>query len=232
MSQNRYRHTDGLNGVIAIALQDALIRSHALFETLESGARYAAIAKVVAEEQEKRIRRVGDDAPAFILEDIDRGPVSSSALLQEGPLVVSFYRGLWCPYCQRDLAGFEQILDDIRHTNTSVIAITHFLQSEARQRFVETHDFHVALLDDVQGTVAEEFGIRWAPEDSELIEKELGWDIITPHGTGPWILPIQARYVIAPNNRIVFAEIAFNYNETSGPSSILPLLADLSRTSS
>jgi peroxiredoxin len=212
-----------------MALQDALMKSRAQFEALEPNARYTAIAKVVAEEQQKRIRRVGDEAPAFALEDMDRGQVSSSALLETGPLVVSFYRGLWCPYCQLDLAGFEEIMDDVSRTNTSIIAITHFIQSEVRERFAETHNLRLPVLDDANGIVAERFGIRWAPEDSELIEKELGWDIVTPHGSGPWILPMQARYVIARNNQIVFAEIAFNYDEASGPSSILPCLAELSR---
>jgi len=210
-----------------MALRDALTKSHALFEELESGARYAAIAKVVSEEQEKRIRGVGDEAPIFTLEDVDRGPVSSPTLLRAGPLVINFYRGLWCPYCQKDLAGFDEIMDDVHRTHTSVLAITHFLQSGARERFIETYDVRLTLLDDTEGRVAEQFGIRWAPEESELIEKELGWDIITPHGTGPWILPMQARYVIAPDNQIVFAEVAFNYDETSSPSSILPCLANL-----
>jgi peroxiredoxin len=216
----------------SMSLRDALAESRPLFDSLDSNARYAAIAKVVAVEQEKRIRRVGDEAPTFNLEHRDRGLLSSTLLLKEGPLVVSFYRGLWCPYCERDIGSVDEIMGAVNDSNASVIAIAHQVHNEARKQFAETHNSRFSLLDDVEGTIAEQFGIRWAPEDSELIEKEFGWDIVTPQGSGPWILPMQARYVIAPNNRIVFAEVAFNYDESSAPSSILPYLTDRSHTSS
>jgi peroxiredoxin len=147
--------------------------------------------------------------------------------LLRGPLIVNFYRGLWCSYCQQDLLGLEQITPDIRKANASVVVITHDLEAAARQRLRQTTNFGFPIVDDVAGEVAEQFGIRWAPEDASLIESALGADLVTLRGTGPWILPMQARYVIGRDGVIVFANIAADYDQRSEPATVLPVLAEL-----
>ena len=210
-----------------MSLRNALEGLRVQSDRLEAAARYVAAAKVIVEEGKKRLLKVGDHAPAFSLQDPRVGCVSSSKLLREGPLVVNFYRGLWCPYCQLDLASLEGVTADISHAKASVIAITHDLEGGVRQRFLEVHPISFPLLDDSDGKVAEAFGIRWSPDDSRLIEAELGMDIVTLRGDGPWILPMQARYVLGLDGLIAFADVIFNYDERSEPSVVLPVLAAL-----
>uniref|UniRef100_UPI00227FBF97 redoxin domain-containing protein n=2 Tax=Enterobacterales TaxID=91347 RepID=UPI00227FBF97 len=69
----------------------------------------AQIASGVAE----RALKVGDAAPGFTLSDSENRPCSSTALLAKGPLVVSFYRGIWCPYCTLDLQALQAALPAI-----------------------------------------------------------------------------------------------------------------------
>lgn len=90
------------------SLRDALAALYSRFDADQLVERYSAAAKLVAEEERRRVRQVGDRVPPFNLTHPERGYISSSDLLDEGPLIVSFYRGLWCSYCQRDLLGVEE----------------------------------------------------------------------------------------------------------------------------
>lgn len=210
-----------------MSLRDALAELYSRFDADQYRERYAAVADLIADEEKRRVQQVGDQAPTFALTDPDSGSVSSSELLLRGPLIVNFYRGLWCSYCQQDLLGLEQISLDIRKANASIIVITHGLEATVRQRLRQTSSFEFPILDDVTGEVAEQFGIRWAPEDASLIESALGADLVTLRGTGPWILPMQARYVIGQDGIIVFANIAADYDQRSEPATVLPVLAEL-----
>jgi hypothetical protein len=108
---------------------------------------------------------------------------------------------------------------------TFIVVITHGLEATVRQRLRQTTHFGFPIVDD--GEVAEQFGLRWAPEDASLIESALGADLITLRGTGPWISPMQARYVIGRDGVIVFANVAADYDQRSEPATVLTILAEL-----
>jgi peroxiredoxin len=210
-----------------MSLRDALADLYSRFDADQHRERYAAAADLIANEEKRRVRQVGDQAPEFALTDPDLGNVTSSEGLLRGPLIVNFYRGLWCSYCQQDLLGLEQIMPDIRKANASVVVITHGLETTVRQHLRQTTNFGFPIVDDVNGDVAEQFGIRWPAEDANRIESALGTDLVSFRGTSPWILPMQARYVIGQDGIIVFANVAIDYDQRSEPASILPVLAEL-----
>jgi peroxiredoxin len=118
-------------------------------------------------------------------------------------------------------------MPDIREANASVVVMTHNLDNTVRQHLRQTTNFGFPILGDVNGRVAEQFGIRWALDDADMIETALGVDHAPLRGNNPWILPMQARYVIGRNSVIVFANIAIDYAQRSEPASILPVLAEL-----
>lgn len=210
-----------------MSLREALAELYSRFDADQQRESYAAAAAMIADEETKRIRGVGDKAPTFDLNDPDIGTVNSPEILRRGPLVVNFYRGLWCSYCQQDLVGLEEIMPEIRKANASAVAITHGMEQETRERLRRTTSLGFPIVDDLDGRVAEQFGIRWAAEDASLIESALGMDLPASRGMGPWILPMQARYVIAQNGTIAFANIARDYDQRSEPTAILPVLAGL-----
>jgi peroxiredoxin len=186
-----------------------------------------AVARLVSEEERARPLRVGDLAPAFTLPAYGGARVSSVDYLRSGPLVVTFYRGLWCPYCRRDLQSFTDAMTAIKETDASVVAV-----SRPRPPGVGSSSDHepglaFPLLEDEAGDVAVAFGIRWSAEDSRLIEAALGLDLATFRGTAPWIVPMQARFVIDRQGVVAFAEAAFDYSERSEPADLVPLLASL-----
>jgi len=190
-----------------------------------------SIEALIAAEQVNRLPQVGEIAPAFTLPDATGTTISSAALLRHGPLVLTFYRGLWCPYCQRDLHAFEEALPGIRSVGASVVGIAHRFASDDSRVLRHAREIGFPVLDDGEGDVAVRFGLRWAPDDSRLIEEQLGLNLFSFRGTEPWIVPMQARYVIGRDGIIVFTEVAFDYSQRSEPASVLPVLARLPRPS-
>lgn len=204
----------------------------ALTATLTSDSqRRQAIEALITAEQGNRPPKVGESAPVFALSDATGTSVSSATLLRQGPLVLTFYRGLWCPYCQRDLHGLEETLPHIRSAGASIVAISHQFVSADSRVLRHAREIGFPVLDDEEGNVAIRFGLRWPPDDSRLIEELLGLNLFSFRGTEPWIVPMQARYVIGCDGIIAFAEVAFDYSQRSEPVSVLPVLARLPRPS-
>lgn len=85
---------------------------------------HRATAELTASGQANRALRIGDRAPDFILPGPDGKPVSSAALLARGPLVITFYRGVWCSYCNMELQALQEALPGIEATGASLVAIS------------------------------------------------------------------------------------------------------------
>src|SRR6201995_2865426 len=136
-----------------------------------------AIEALIAAEQVNRLPQVGEIAPAFTLPDATGTTISSAALLRHGPLVLTFYRGLWCPYYQRDLHAFEEALPGIRSVGASVVGIAHRFASDDSRALQHAREIGFPVLDDGEGDVAVRFCLRWAPADSRLIEEPLGLNL-------------------------------------------------------
>ena len=185
------------------------------------------VVRMISEEEKARPLTVGDSAPGFTLRTSDGVLVSAETLLRSGPLVVTFYRGLWCPYCQSDLRGFDAAMPDIKSLGAAVLAISHARRADFGAPLEHGLHLDFPVLEDVSGDVAVRFGIRWSSEDTQFIEETLGLSSSTFRGTDPWIVPMQARFVIDVNSRIAFAEAAFTYDQRTDPAGVIPLLAQL-----
>jgi thiol-disulfide isomerase/thioredoxin len=85
---------------------------------------HRATAELVASGAAARALKAGDTAPPFVLKDPDGKPVSAAELLGQGPLVISFYRGAWCPYCNMELQALQEALPSFRELGASLVAIS------------------------------------------------------------------------------------------------------------
>jgi peroxiredoxin len=186
-----------------------------------------AIMKLIDDEEHARPLKVGDLAPRFELRSYDDVSVASDELLKAGPLVLTFYRGLWCPYCQKDLRRFVQLINEASELDNCVLAISRPPEPGYDRPRDHELGLNFPVLEDASGNLAVQYGIRWPAEDARLIERALGWDLLTFRGTQPWINPMQARFIINRHGRIAFAEIAFNYEERTDPANLVPLLIQL-----
>jgi len=190
-----------------------------------------AVVKMIDEEARVRPLKVGDRAPRFELRSYDDISFASDDMLKSGPLVLTFYRGLWCPYCQKDLKSFAQLIDEVGELDNCVLAISRSREPGRDRPRDHELELNFPVLEDASGDLAVQYGIRWPAEDARLIERALGLDLPTFRGTEPWINPMQARFIIDRDRRIAFGEIAFDYDERREPVSLVPLLAGLRHSS-
>lgn len=182
---------------------------------------------LIASGQAERAPKAGDVAPEFELEDSEGHRVSSRTLIAHGPLVVSFYRGVWCPYCNLELQALEAVQPEIVARGASLVAISPQTQANGRKsRRDNTLSF--PILSDAGSKVAEAFSIKFALND-DLIElyKAFGNDLPRINDDPAWVLPMPARYVIDRQGRIVYADINPDYTRRPDPSELLPVLDTL-----
>ncbi|MBJ3778164.1 peroxiredoxin-like family protein [Acuticoccus mangrovi] len=185
---------------------------------------HRATAELIASGQAESAKTVGDTAPPFTLKDAEGNAVSSVALLAKGPLVVNFYRGVWCPYCNMDLAALQAALPDIEARGGSLVAISPQTAPNSRKS-VRQNQLDFPILSDPNNAVADAFGLRFALPDY-LVElyKSLKNDLPTFNGDPSWTLPMPARYVIAPDGTILYAEVNPDYTQRPDPQEMLPTL--------
>lgn len=189
-----------------------------------------ATAELAASGAAGRALKAGDAAPEFTLQDADGADVSSRALLAAGPLVITFYRGFWCPYCNLDLAALEQALPSMGALGARLVAISPQTRANSR-RTREERKLSFPILSDPGNEVAARFGLRFELPGYlvELYKGTFGLDLEKVNGDPGWTLPMPARYAIAPDGVIAYAEVNPDYTNRPDPSELLPVLAELRR---
>ncbi len=215
-------------------LQERLDALKAKFETEMAPPEVVAVMHRVTDEliasgQAERALKAGNRAPAFTLPDPEGRLVPLQNLLAKGSLVLTFYRGAWCPYCNLDLQALEEARPEIEARGASLIAISQQTAANSRKAQL-SNKLSFPILIDKGGELATKFGIRWRlPGDLQAIYKRLGADLVTFNGEDSWTLPMPARYVIGQDGVIVYAEVNPDYTQRPEPSDIFPVLDRLKR---
>ena len=186
-----------------------------------------ATAELIASGQAGRALKVGDRAPDFTLNDPDGRPVSSADLLARGPLVLSFYRGVWCPYCNLELQALQEALPQFQALGASLVAISPQLAANSRKS-QRQNKLEFPILSDTGNEVAAAFGLRFTLPDY-LVElyRSLKNDLPAFNGDPGWTLPMPARYVIGQDGIIAYAEVNPDYTLRPEPEAMLPVLERL-----
>ncbi|MGJ5181103.1 peroxiredoxin-like family protein [Bradyrhizobium oligotrophicum] len=185
---------------------------------------HRATAELIASGAAARALKAGDTAPAFTLNDPEGRPVSSADLLARGPLVVSFYRGVWCPYCNMELQALQAALPAFEELGASLVAISPQTAANSRKS-VRQNELRFPILSDVRNDVAAAFGLRFALPDYLVdLYKSLKNDLPAFNGDPSWTLPMPARYVIGRDGRILYAEVNPDYTRRPEPEDMLPAL--------
>jgi peroxiredoxin len=165
----------------------------------------------------ERALGAGARVPAFALPDSAGNQVDVGTHLARGPLVVSFYRGAWCPYCQLELAALQEAAPDFAALGAGLVAISPNLPAYARQT-VRTLGLTFPVLIDRGNAVARRFGLVWQfPDDLRAVYHGFGVDLSQVNGDDSWELPLSARYVIASDGVIAHAEINPDYTHLPDP---------------
>ncbi len=150
---------------------------------------------------------VGDIAPEFTLPNSSRRLIAVADLVRRGPLIVSFYRGAWCPYCNLELRAYQAILSEIRAAGGDFIAISPQTPDNSLS-MTQKNALEFEVLSDHGNQVANQFGIAYPiPEAVKKTTSMFGVDIAAISGAKDDRLPISATYVIGRDRRIVLASV-------------------------
>ena len=164
--------------------------------------------------------RPGDAAPDFTLPAAGGGTVQLSALLENGPVVLTWYRGGWCPYCTRQLAGYSRAIDQFTAAGATVVALGPELQSYAEDTKQE-FDGQFPVLIDRDLAVAQKYGLRYTLPAATFARYEKFGELSSRNGSSDGVLPLSATYVIAPDGTIAWAYIKAEYKSRASVDDLL-----------
>ena len=174
----------------------------------------------------KTMLKVGDKAPAVVLGNVRGEPVDLGELLKSGPVIVTFYRGGWCPFCNLELKAFQDVLPQITAAGASLVAISPEKPDDSLSTS-EKNALTFEVLSDVGQKAGRAFGLVYEFTD-ELKSVYNGFNLDIPGKNGSadeWALPVSATYVIASNGRIIYANTDTDYRDRADPRDVLAVLA-------
>ena len=185
----------------------------------------ALVAQLVASGMTEASLKAGDRTPEFELPSVDGRLVSSEELLGRGPLVLSFFRGGWCPYCALELGALQEALPDIEARGASAAAITPDTGAAfAAVKRDNRLDFDI--LSDLDYGLALLFGIVFKLPDA-IRDRYLrfGIDLGARHGNRhAWLLPVPATYIVDRHGIITHANVDPDFRRRMEPSEIIKVL--------
>ena len=185
----------------------------------------AGIKAIVTAKVVESAKKVGDVAPDFTLQDAKGSPVTLSEELKKGPVVLTWYRGGWCPYCNVQLAAYQQILPQIEELGARLIAVSPELPDKALAT-AEKGQLKFTVISDLNLKVATEYGLVFelTPEVTELYAAFFSMKEYNGAEASTNELPLAATYVIAPDGKIVYAFLHADYTKRAEPREILAAL--------
>ncbi|ERT09408.1 ahpC/TSA family protein [Lyngbya aestuarii BL J] len=168
--------------------------------------------------------KVGDQAPNFQLPNAVGETVEFKKLFKSGPVVIAFYRGEWCPYCNLELRTLQKYLPEIEQFHAKLVAISPQIPDHSLST-LEKNELTFEVLSDVGNQVARKFGLVFTlPEELRPIYQKFGIDIPAHNGNKTFELPIAATYVIDQNGIIVQGFVKADYTQRLDPEEILATL--------
>ena len=171
-----------------------------------------------------RAKKAGDQAPNFSLPNTRGENITLNSYLQKGPLVISFYRGAWCPYCNLELKALDDAIERIRSSGAELVAISPNTLEKSAQ-FASENPFKFDLLCDVGNEVARRFGLVFElAEELRPIYKQFGIDIPAHNGDERYEIPIPATYIVHTDGSIVHAFVEADYTKRMEPDEIVAIL--------
>ena len=171
----------------------------------------------------------GQAAPDFTLPDATGQAVSLSALLNQGPVVLVFYRGEWCPYCNLTLRAYQKALPQIQQLGATLIAVSPQTPDNSLTT-VEKKELTFPVLSDLGNQVAREYGIVYKL-DSEFdgVLTSFGVDVAKFNGDNSRELPASSTFIIDQSGLIRLAHITPDFTKRLDPTKIIEALEKIKK---
>jgi len=187
-----------------------------------------AISQAKAFEQGANAISVGQQAPNFELPNPNGEIISLEQLLTKGPVIVTFYRGSWCPYCNLQLRALQARLEEINALDATLVAISPQVPDGSMTKD-EISKMDFTVLSDQDAKIASQYGIAWEVPTFLLehmrIDRNLDLETIN-NGNGS-VLPIPATFVLDRHGIITWRYVDVDYRTRSEPDDVIKALKKL-----
>ncbi|MEU9363806.1 peroxiredoxin-like family protein [Streptomyces avermitilis] len=171
-----------------------------------------------------RALTVGAQAPRFNLPSATGQTVALDDLLTNEPVVLTFYRGAWCPYCNIALRSLQQHHEAITARGARLVAVSPQIPDESLT-LAEKHELAFDVLSDIGSDTAKQYGLAFdLPDDLAAVYDKLGFDLQRVNDGHPRTLPLPATYVIDRDGVIRWAFVDADYTTRAEPADILAAL--------
>ena len=169
----------------------------------------------------------GGKAPDFTLRSANGNMVSLSGSLARGPVVLVFYRGAWCPYCNVELRAYQEAMARINDLGATLVAVSPQTPDNS-QSSKEKNELTFDVLSDAGFAVSDAYGLTFELPDS-LVEvyKKFGISLAESNGTNDWRLPIAATFVIAQDGTVILDSVDVDYKVRLDPEEVIACLEKL-----
>lgn len=175
-----------------------------------------ATLKLKATNIEDKAPKTGDQFPDLVING-----EKISMLLNKGPVIITFYRGGWCPYCVKQLKDIQENLMKIKNNEASFIAISPEKISEV-EKTKRKNNLNFTLISDSHNALAKKLNITFKVDPAVVDEyKSLGIDLVASQGNEDYELPMPATFVIDLNQKILFSFADADYTKRASTEDII-----------
>lgn len=179
----------------------------------------------------ERALKLGERAPNFRLPDAGGRLVELDALRAQGPVVLVFYRGQWCPYCNLELRAYQALLPQFQALGASLLAVSPQTPDNSLST-AEKNALAFPVLSDLGSAVARAYGLAFDLDDAmqHLYADFFGNDLAQYNGSGMvsgWTLPLPATYLVGRDARVELASVDVDYRQRLEPQAVLDRLRQL-----
>ncbi|WP_339697035.1 peroxiredoxin-like family protein [uncultured Marixanthomonas sp.] len=188
------------------------------------------INKAKAFQKGKNAVKIGEKASNFELPNPLGKQIELFDLLSKGPVVITFYRGSWCPYCNLQLRALQDKLKDIHQLGATLVAISPEVPDSSMTKS-EISNMEFTVLSDQDAKVASQYGVAWEiPEfllDHMQIDRNL--DLKKINNGNDRILPIPATFILGSDGIVKWNYVNVDYRTRSEPDEIIEALKNISK---
>lgn len=169
----------------------------------------------------------GDKIKDFVLPNALGFDIRFSEILKNNDfMVVNFYRGLWCPYCNLELNALQSIENELKELNTSLLAISP-QTPDASLETKEKNNLSFEVLSDNKNIVAKEFGLVFSLDEKlRPIYSSFGIDMKTSNSDDSWEIPMPGTYLVNKNLEVIFAYIDEDHTKRLEPKILLDIIKE------
>jgi len=173
----------------------------------------------------KNALKIGDVAKSFTLKNANNELISLDKQLEENDFVViNFYRGQWCPYCNLELKALQNINEELKNLNAKLIAVSP-QTPDASLSTKEKNELAYEVLSDTNNLIAKEYGLVFSlAEELRPIYESFGIDIVGLNNEDSFELPMPATFVFNKNKEVLYSFVDEDYTKRCEPQIILDII--------